>query len=192
MIYRVKKNPKSLIVEPEKTLRAPGNIPFLVDNLWEWLRPADHASRRTAAFASPTPELAAAGANGSVEDAWGVELMEGQTAFQIKAGQNPADARHHEDIRRLHRVVVQEALGTKWWGLPASQRGPEAVLFLPCLSKEEVEEAIASSKLLNAERIRSASSFWEDVAPFDAAKPPPHPTGEIFFAGKYRLVPLKA
>lgn len=105
MIYRVKKDPTSLIVQPVTTSRAPGNVPYLIDNLWEWLRPADYASRRTAAFASPTTELAAAGASGSVQDAWGLELLDGQPAFQINGGKNPADARHHEDIRRLQRLV---------------------------------------------------------------------------------------
>lgn len=190
MIYRVKKDPTSLIVQPVTTSRAPGNVPYLIDNLWEWLRPADYASRRTAAFASPTAELAAAGASGSVQDAWGLEVLDGQPAFQITRGKNPADARHHEDIRRLQRLVVSDSLRAAWWGLPVGQRGPEATLFLPCVTKSEMDEAIAASTILDGELIRKASTFWADVTAFDAALPPPHPTGEIFFSGAYRLVPL--
>lgn len=47
------------------TRRTPGNVPYLVDNLWEYLRSENFPSRRHAVYASPTPELALANATGT-------------------------------------------------------------------------------------------------------------------------------
>ena len=190
MFFRVVKNIAQMEIPAATTSRAPSNVPYLIDNLWEWLRPSGFPSRRTAAFASPTVALAAASANGLAADAWGVEFLDGQTAVQITNGRKPEDARYHEDIRRLTRLIVRDWLGTSWSGLPANNRGPEAILFLPCATKTEIGEAIAASKLLNAEMVRENSTFWSDVTTFEGAESAPHPSGEIFFGGAYRLVPL--
>ena len=40
------------------TMRPPKNIPYLVDNLWEWKRPKEYPCRRFSVFASPSEEIA--------------------------------------------------------------------------------------------------------------------------------------
>jgi hypothetical protein len=37
----------------QTTRRPPGNIPYIVDNLWEWMRPDSFPCRRHSVFASP-------------------------------------------------------------------------------------------------------------------------------------------
>src|SRR5215468_6363143 len=39
-------------------MRPPLKVPYVVDNLWEWVRPECYPSRRFSAFASPQPDLA--------------------------------------------------------------------------------------------------------------------------------------
>ena len=36
-----------------KTIRPPGNVPYVVDNLWEWKRPKNYPSRRFSVYAAP-------------------------------------------------------------------------------------------------------------------------------------------
>ena len=131
MIYRVARNIGNGCYAPATTSRAPGNVPYYVDNIWEWLRPNGAPSRRRAAFASPTPELAAAGAQDDVADAWRVELVDGQPAYQITKGEHPQDAKHHADIARLKRLIMGELHHCAWFDLPLSERKPELDLFVP-------------------------------------------------------------
>ena len=44
----------------KNTMRPPGNVPYIVDNLWEWKRPKGYPNRRYSVFASPKPSLASA------------------------------------------------------------------------------------------------------------------------------------
>jgi hypothetical protein len=40
------------------TRRPPSNVPYIVDNLWEWKRPEGYPNRRYSVFCSPSPEIA--------------------------------------------------------------------------------------------------------------------------------------
>lgn len=187
MMYRVAKNVGDGVVGSAQTSRPPGNVPYYVDNIWEWLRPAAFPSRRKSAFASPTPQLAAAAAQGDVKDSWQVKLTEGQRAYQIQNGPTPEDARYHADITNLKSLIMRSSIARCWFDLPVSKKMPEAILFVPCLSKSEVQEIISESTILDESNIKSVSTFWNDIVEFDPDGPPPHPTGEIFFEGAYRL-----
>jgi hypothetical protein len=191
VIYRVARNIGDGSYAPATTSRAPGNVPYYVDNIWEWLRPHGAPSRRRAAFASPTPELAAAGAQGDVLDAWRVELVDGQPAYQIIKGENPLDAKYHADIARLKSLIIGALRRCAWFDLPLSDRKPELNLFVPCISQAEMRAIIEASTMLNVETLRAACTFWSDVEKFDPRESPPHPTGEIFFEGAYRLVQIQ-
>lgn len=59
-IYRgiAKGSYSSSLIHHFKSKRAPSNISYLVDNIWEWLRPDNKPSRRTAVYASPQKSLA--------------------------------------------------------------------------------------------------------------------------------------
>lgn len=191
MIYRVARNIGDGSYAPATTSRAPGNVPYYVDNIWEWLRPDGAPSRRRAAFASPTPELAATGAQGDVADAWRVELVDGQSAYQIVKGESPQDAKYHGDIARLKSLIIGELRRCSWFDLPLSERKPELDLFVPCVSQADMQAIVDASTRLDAETLRAACSFWSDVEAFDSRNEPPHPTGEIFFDGAYRLVRIE-
>lgn len=191
MIYRVARNVEQQIFQAATTLRPPGNVPYFVDNIWEWLRPGHAPCRRRSAFASPTAELAVAAAGGKISDAWQVELVDGQPAYQIVEGAHPHDARYHEDIDQLKKYVIRRSLGQDWFNLRLAERQPEIGLFAPCLAKSDVDAIISDSKKLRADDIRDACSFWGHVKAFSGNEPPPHPTGEIFFEGPYRLSVIK-
>lgn len=191
MIYRVARTVGNGNFASATTSRAPSNVPYYVDNIWEWLRPDGVPSRRRAAFASPTPELAAAGAQGEISDAWRVELASDQPAFQITKGEHPQDAKYHADIARLKRLVIGELRRCSWFDLPLSERKPEIDLFVPCVSQTDMREIVVSSTRLDAATLQETCTFWSDVIMFDPRQGPPHPTGEIFFEGAYRLVRIE-
>jgi hypothetical protein len=156
--------------------RLPGNVPYLVDNVWEYVRPDDMPSRRHAIYASPTPELALqnAIAGGLAPD----EYVACRLAFRYQ----PAliqltvnDARHHPDIRRLQQLVNKEL---RHWAAHALQAKLSlAPLFLPGISKDELGSAAAGDALLDAllRKAAGAVTIWSP----DPGKV--NPDGELFF-----------
>ena len=189
MIYRATANFTPKIVPTATTPRAPGNVPFYIDNIWEWLRPDNFPSRRLSAFAAPRAEGAAASASCSLDQVYRVELLDGQPVCQLIKGDRPDDARYHADIDRLKRQIIRD-LPREWYQRPYAERGVEAVLFLPCATRDEIEIVMQESSLIDADRIRQASTFWHDVALLgeDRVMQKLHPSGELFFEGRYRLV----
>lgn len=171
------------------TPRAPGNVPFLVDNVWEWLRPASFPSRRFSAFAAPSIDGAAASAACSTDEVYRVELLDAQPVCQLINGQRPEDARYHADIESLKRLIIR-TLPREWYQRPPFERGIEAVLFLPCATRDDIDMVMQKSTLIDADNIRNSCSFWRDVALLrgDLMLQEMHHTGEIFFEGRYRLV----
>lgn len=101
MIYRAVRKPKTLQVTALETMRPPGNVPYFVDNIWEWLHPKDMPTRRLAAFASPAADVAANAIGGSLDDVYHVELLDAQSALQLVQSKNPRDAKYHADIKNL-------------------------------------------------------------------------------------------
>ena len=186
-IYRAVREPRTMEFPRAMTNRSPGNVPYFVDNIWEWLRPASMPSRRRSAFASPTPELAARAAGVSDQHVYLVEFQGRQRCAQIYRSDDPSDARHHADLRRIRQTVDRYILPKGWLDRPATARGPLGALFLPCLEKEEVEVCLQD---LDAGPLREACSFWDDVRPIDEASDL-HESGEIFFEGAYALRPVR-
>lgn len=191
MIYRAVKNPTDLHWPARGTPRPPGNVAFFVDNIWEWLRPANMPSRRHSAFASPTPELALAAVNDPEAQAFRVEGMDDTRFCQITAGTQPEDAKYHQDCSTLKSLILKP-LGANWLSAPLEVRLPLAPLFLPCASKDEIEAVMAGDNPWDASKIKMTCSFWNNVQLFEvrSGASSPHPTGEIFFDGSYRLAPL--
>lgn len=175
------------------TRRMPGNLPFWIDNLWEWVRTERHASypsRRFAVFASPSPSEAEECA-GKGARAYRVEFLEPTSALQTL---NLVDARFHADVSRLKGLITAPLQKAGWADRDAKSKEPEARLFTPCLSAAEVAAVFEESPLLRgvADNVLETSTFWNDVVSFDDGHPP-SPSGEVFFvpASKgYRLVPL--
>jgi hypothetical protein len=168
------------------SLRPPGNVPYLVDNLWEWARPKHLASRRVSAFASPLVELAAASANLNTADVYQVSVEAGRLACQIVRPEGISDAKFHPDVQHLRRLVIK-SLPREWFALRAQDRADTAPLFLPCASRSDVEAALNGSQYFNLDEIQDAVTLWKDVQIFDMSAEPIDATGEIFFEGHYQL-----
>lgn len=185
-IYRATRNPPGL-VQGATTRRPPRNVPFYVDNIWEWLRPPNFPSRRISAFASPQAELAANSAGCHIDQAYRVALCDQQPVCQLV---DVEDARHHRDINSLKRVVLS-AFKPEWFSLPHTERGRGAALFLPCATAEEVELAMEDLGSSKAEAIRTASTFWGECKLINSndGDVSVDGSGEVFFEGTYRLHP---
>lgn len=160
--------------------RIPLNVPYLVDNLWEALRPADRPSRRHAAYASPTPELAlaCAGRPGTPREAFVVcELVAARA--DLRVAQLPVrDARLHPDIAALPKAVAS-VLGEAGFTAPLAAKAPLALLFVPGLGAAEAL-ALAAEVPLVARALAAAASvsrFWATAR----GDIDPGSDGEIFF-----------
>jgi len=104
-LYRAEPLNKTLLqggsLEPRQSVRLPSNLPYVVDNLWEVMRPQHMPSRRHALYASTTPELAMT--NCSAND-----QGQGFMVYQLVidgpysiAQIRQEDARDHPDKKRL-------------------------------------------------------------------------------------------
>jgi hypothetical protein len=178
------------VYRPLPTRRTPTNVPFVVDNLWEYLRPEGQPSRRHALYASPSPELALqnASAGGPVRENYVVCKLRvfregGETsAVHDAAGYRVAqlavsDARDHSDIFVLKKLVLA-SLGAGFPELPLHEKLESAALFLPGTSREELAEAGERNPKIAEilKNARSLSSFWPEArAPMSTSN------GELFF-----------
>lgn len=185
---------------PRSTRRVPGNVPYLVDNLWEWLRPAHMPNRRFAAFASPTPELALASLSGPGV-AFRVELLGDFYATKLAQLQNSPvnphsqDAKFHRDCRALPRLL-HDQLGHEFIAAGLKERQSIAALWTPCLAAGDVANLfISDARLLQIRRLLSESlGYWDDVELLGSPDFIPDPEGELLFEypSGYRLLPLTA
>jgi hypothetical protein len=184
--------------DPSKTYkasasrRAPSNVPYLVDNVWEFLRP-DHApSRRHSTYASPTPELALANASavGADPSLYVVCEIVANVSDLCLAHLQVTDARLHEDIGRIVRYVAK-AHGGHFTNMPLEQKAAHAALYLPGVSADELRAyfnlTLHGQDLMR--ELKKRSTFWRD-----ASYSPQSHNGELFFelktGGRYRLKPL--
>jgi hypothetical protein len=176
-------------IYPHSGRRLPSNIPYLVDNLWEYTRPDDKPSRRHAVYASPTPELALQNASAD-----GLPPS-GYVACRLAFQREPAvmqltvsDARHHRDVRALQQLV------NRWLGDRAGSAIADklalAPLFLPGVTRQELAKAMAAAPMLD-DLVRTAAAtvtFWS-ATPDEIA-----PDGELFFEiapdNSYTLEPV--
>lgn len=153
--------------------RLPGNIPYLVDNLWEFSRPSALPSRRHAVYASPTPELALE--NASVFNV----APGGYVACRLEFHVEPPmvqlavpDARQHPDVGHLQKLVNKRL--SQWAAYDLADKQSLSALFLPGVTKEELQVAMTSSQLL-ADLVTEAAAavrLWQSA---------PAPDGELFF-----------
>ncbi len=162
---------------PMSTRRVPSNIPYLVDNMWEWLRPDHMPSRRTAVFASPQRELALQYANESTA-LCKVQLPRSARVAQVV---DYPDARFHPDVKRLPRIMLG-TLEQKWVDSAMTKKGSGlGWLYMPVLSKDEVDALLSACSLGQAiaTQMKTESTFWQDTNLVD---PNLHLTdGELFF-----------
>lgn len=115
----------------QSTVRVPSNVPYVVDNLWESLRPKHMPSRRHAIYASPTVELALRNASAA--------LRQGDEYVACRVIVDPdhirvahlqvKDAREHSDIRLISQWVSK--YGHALAELPMAAKHKLAPLFMP-------------------------------------------------------------
>lgn len=165
---------------PALTQRLPSNVPYFVDNIWEWLRPDRAPSRRHAVYASPTPELALrnATAGGPERENYVIcELELVQPTIKV-AHLNVTDARLHPDIGQLMRYLPT-AMSAGFADLSVLKKRLYAPLFLPGVKKAELDEFFTTSAQLEslADGIRKNSCFWQDAR----LNICPDSDGEMFF-----------
>lgn len=176
------------------TLRAPSNIPFLVDNILENLRPDHMRSRRHAVYASPTPELALANASAVLAPGDAMAVCELAFVGRVKVAHlEVSDARYHSDIRSITAAVLG-ALNDKQMGEAAyGARAELAPLFMPWLRAQEIralqDQVPRVRELL--QRASDVSTFWATAC---ATVNPQFKEGELFFelgeGAYYTLKPL--
>ncbi|CAN7254767.1 hypothetical protein LJR071_001048 [Pseudomonas sp. LjRoot71] len=176
--------PSSQLVAAEKgfrrqsTIRVPSNVPYVVDNLWESLRPKNMPSRRHAIYASPTPELALQNASAQLAD--GDEYVACRVVVEpqkIRIAQlQVTDARYHSDIRLIGKWISQH--GQELAELSLDQKQKLAPLFMPGLHRRELTELWKAHPLVAAlcTYARQHSSFWSS-----ASDKPQSSDGELFF-----------
>lgn len=180
-------------LEPQLTRRIPSNIPYLVDNIWEWLRPLKAPSRRQAVYASPTPALALANASAVGHDPDDYIVCELDifrfTEYRV-AHLQVTDARQHADISRLSRLVVAR-LGKAFSDMPVAQKMAHAPLFLPAVGAQELNAYFHSTvaALELSKEIIDQSTFWQEAEFW-----PQNHNGELFLEfpqhATYYLRPL--
>lgn len=157
--------------------RLPSNVPFVVDNIWEFTRPDGMPSRRHCVCASPTPALALEGASQGEarrEDylACRLELVGSPRLLQIGV----KDARYHPDVEQVQQAVLGGLRKDGWSEAPLERKLALAPLFVPGVSREELRAAMAREPLLAAvvESAAARVTIWTRL-------PAPHPEGEVFF-----------
>jgi hypothetical protein len=183
---------ESKVYKAQTTRRMPSNIPYLVDNIWEWLRPEDFPSRRFAAYASPTPELALANASavGSDPRLYKVcEVVLNTPNIKI-AHLSVKDARYHKEVSEIMRHVAFR-LGKDFSNMNIKEKTQHAALYMPSVAKEEMIAYFFSSASAQklAEELDEISTFWKE-----ASLIPRGHDGELFFEVSgdvsYTLKPL--
>jgi len=172
------------LIKHHTTQRTPSNIPYVVDNIWEWLRPKNMPSRRYSVYASPVFKLAQKYA--TVNDMICIVELHGDSkAVQLAAYQ---DAKLHPDVRTLPKFIMTH-LGQKWLESDIESKLNVGKLFIPLLSKEEVESILNTSNMRKLkEQIIKESLFWNDISIVDDDYELTE--GELFFHSKdgYKLI----
>jgi hypothetical protein len=168
------------------TMRPPGHVPYVVDNLWEWKRPDEFPNRRFSAFACPTPELAGKTFEGNCK-VYRVEFngeIKKTKMCQLRSDKVPnlTDSKFHPECISLRKLLISK-LGMDWFSKDMSKKQAIASLWMPCLRKEDAEKLFESAEELRTIRddIYDAIQYWSDVVLIENMGSIPNPEGELFF-----------
>lgn len=180
-------------IKRQMSARIPSNVPYVVDNLWEWSRPEHYPSRRHSTYASPTPELALLNASAALEGGEpyvACRLIVAPSAIKL-AQLKVVDARHHADIRRITQWLSSHS--KELTEISITQKRDLALLFLPGLKGDELEQLCSKRGLVHelCQMVLTTTTFWAD-----ASSEPRTGEGELFFeligeSASYRLEPIE-
>jgi hypothetical protein len=154
------------------TKRAPSNVPYLIDNLWEYFRPEGFPSRRHAIYASPSIQSAldSASHGTKVDDYVVCEIIvpENVKVAHLKV----IDAKYHQDIKVLQKAIMKKL---NFNDLNVEYKKLYAELFLPCVDAHEFKANKAIMNLID--EIKGLSTFWQEASNTTQEES----LGELFF-----------
>jgi len=167
---------------PRPTMRLPGNVPYVVDNLWEWQRPEGYPNRRNSVYASPCPKLASElGREGG--QIYRVNVCGNSKIAQL---QGYTDSKFHPDCKDLKKGILR-LLGISgkdsfWHRASLSEKEAIGRLWIPGLTKDQVEELFSTVSGLNdiKDSVAGLIRYWKDVKLIHEGIAADS-TGEIFF-----------
>ena len=164
--------------EPKPTMRPPGNVPYVVDNLWEWKRPHNYPSRRYSVFASPRPELA----KNSGPEGGRVYTVEFNGRHKLCQVKGYSDSKFHHECKSLKKLILH-MLGHEWVEGNLAKKEEIGRLWMPCLTKDEINFLFESNKKLRKirEEVYNSISYWDNVAIITVNTTFPNEKGELFF-----------
>jgi len=174
------------VLTPRSTARPPGNVPYVVDNLWEWARPSHMPCRRFAVYASSSPTLALT--SGAADSrAFRVELPGRFKAAQLLSN---TDSKYHPECRGLRRWLIKQ-LGQSWIEESALARHALAPLWMPCLESAETDEVLKGADKLDSRALAQEIHYWQDVRLIKTTDDIDPEAGEVFFEplDGYWLIP---
>jgi hypothetical protein len=176
-VYRgiAKENYSIELIHHFKTKRAPSNIPYLVDNIWEWMRPSTMPSRRISVYASPQKELALKYAT-SNDYVCSIKFEKSVQMVQLTDYQ---DAKLHPEVKSIPKIILSH-LGQNWLDSDLVGKKDIGQLFIPLLSKEEVESILLAPEMQSLKMsLFNHVDFWNDIKIIDEQTDLTE--GELFF-----------
>jgi len=187
----VKEDGTTRLHEYRNTMRPPRNVPYIVDNLWEWKRPKGYPNRRFSVFASPQQDLA----KKSGKDGGTVYRVEFNGKYNLCQLKGYKDSKEHPECTTLPKLLLDK-LGQDWIDDKlASKIEPGRLLipkegagrlWIPCLTKKEVDSLFEEVEILKDIRddIYNAITYWNDIVLIKKNEPVPDAEGELFFEAK--------
>ena len=104
------------------------------------------------------------------------------------------DSKYHPDCVNLRNLLIDRLRQEGWIDSKLSEKQEIGKLWIPCLTKSEVEGLFNTVGRLKEirEEIFRAISYWDSVAVLKEGDTIPDDEGELFFEpmGGYRLIPL--
>lgn len=164
----------------QNSKRFPSNIPYVVDNVLEWLRPDHMPCRRHAVYASPSVALALANASsplaeGDQYQAFSLAFIGNgfkQAQLQVK------DARYHSDVKKIQQMAIAR-FSRMLQGDNAAEKSMLGVLFMPGSTKDELNALYRHhhdvEDFLND--CKEHSKFWQSASNTVSSSS----DGELFF-----------
>ena len=131
--------------EYRTTLRPPGNVPYVVDNLWEWKRPDNYPCRRIAVFANQQMELA----KESGPDDGTVYRVEFKGRFKLCVVKGYKDSKHHPECKKLKKALFSSDFLGKDWLNHEQEKNEIGRLWIPCMTKTEINDLFKTNNRLN-------------------------------------------
>ncbi len=168
--------------EYRNTMRPPGNVPYVVDNLWEWKRPEKYPCRRFSVYASPQKSIAEK--LGPYDGT--VYRVKFKGKYKLCQVQGYKDSKDHPDCKKLKELWKFKNFEQDWLDGKLKDKEETGKLWIPCLSRNEMNYLFGSNEKLREIRdeVYNAITYWNDVVLIKNNMPLPDPTGELFFEAK--------